>query len=132
MPDGFDWSGLVLERVGKYRVKWELGRGTSSVVYLAYDEFYASDVAIKVYNTDVAADAGVFKGQFLSEAALAGKLVHPHIVTIFDAAVDERISYVAMEYVHGGNLSRYTSAPRLLPVADVVEIAFKCCGALDY
>ena len=46
--------------------------------------------------------------------------------------VDEHISYVAMEYVHGGNLSRYTSAERLLPVADVVEIAFKCCGALDY
>ena len=68
----------------------------------------------------------------MSEAALAGKLIHPHIVTILDAVVDEHISYVAMEYVHGGNLSRYTVAERLLPVADVIEIAFKCCGALDY
>jgi eukaryotic-like serine/threonine-protein kinase len=46
--------------------------------------------------------------------------------------VDERFTYVAMEYVHGGNLSRYTSLDRLLPIADVIEIAFKCCGALDY
>ncbi len=123
----------MLERVGKYQVKRELGKGNSSIVYLAYDEFYASDVAIKVYNTDTdGRDSNAFKGQFLSEAALAGKLIHPHIVTILDAVVDDRMSYVAMEYVHGGNLTRYTSAERLLPVADVVEIAFKCCGALDY
>jgi len=68
----------------------------------------------------------------MSEAALAGKLHHPHIVAILDAVVDEHYTYVAMEYVHGGNLSRYTSVERLLPVADVIEMAFKCCGALDY
>jgi serine/threonine protein kinase len=123
----------VLERVGKYQVKRELGKGTSSVVYLAYDEFYAADVAIKVYNTEAGGrDTNAFRSMFLSEAALAGKLIHPHIVKILDAVVDDQISYVVMEYVHGGNLSRYTSAERLLPVADVVEIAFKCCGALDY
>jgi serine/threonine protein kinase len=68
----------------------------------------------------------------VSEAALAGKLVHPHIVTILDAAADTLVSYVAMEYVPGGNLHRYTTAKRLLPVQDVIQIAFKCCGALDY
>jgi len=123
----------VLERVGKYQVKRELGKGTSSTVYLAHDAFAGTDVAIKVYNTESGGDdSRGFKGQFLSEAALAGKLLHPHICTIFDAVVDEHMSYVAMEYVHGGNLARYTSAERLLPIADVVEIAFKCCGALDY
>jgi serine/threonine protein kinase len=123
----------VLERVGKYHVKRELGKGTSSTVYLAHDAFSGRDVAIKVYNTEGGGDnARGFKGQFLSEAALAGKLLHPHICTIFDAVVDEHMTYVAMEYVHGGNLARYTSADRLLPIADVVEIAFKCCGALDY
>ena len=47
----------VLERVGKYQIKRELGRGTDSTVYLAYDEFYGSDVAVKVYND--ATHAGV-------------------------------------------------------------------------
>jgi eukaryotic-like serine/threonine-protein kinase len=123
----------VLERVGKYQIKRELGKGTDSTVYLAYDEFYGSDVAVKVYDdAGGARETRVFKIQFVSEAALAGKLVHPHIVTILDAVVDDRFTYVAMEYVHGGNLSRYTSAEHLLPVADVIEIAFKCCGALDY
>ena len=123
----------MLERVGKYRIKHELGRGTSSVVYLAYDEFADTEIALKVHESEGAVrDARVFKGQFLSEAALAGKLHHPHIVAILDAVVDEHYTYVAMEYVHGGNLLRYTSADRLLPVADVIEMAFKCCGALDY
>jgi len=123
----------VLERVGKYQIKRELGKGTDSTVYLAYDEFYGADVAVKVYNdAGGARETRVFKIQFVSEAALAGKLLHPHIVTILDAVVDDRFTYVAMEYVHGGNLSRYTSAEHLLPVADVIEIAFKCCGALDY
>jgi len=123
----------VLERVGKYQIKRELGKGTRSTVYLAYDEFYGSDVAVKVYDDEgQSPEARVPRVQFLSEAALAGKLIHPHIVTILDAVVEERFSYVAMEYVHGGNLYRFTSPERLLPVADVVEIAFKCCGALDY
>jgi len=123
----------VQERVGKYQIKRELGKGTRSTVYLAYDEFYGSDVAVKVYEDEgQSREARVPRVQFLSEAALAGKLVHPHIVTILDAVVDERFSYVAMEYVHGGNLYRFTSPERLLPVADVIEIAFKCCGALDY
>ena len=123
----------MLERVGKYQIKRELGKGTRSTVYLAYDEFYGSDVAVKVYEEEgQSRENRVPRVQFLSEAALAGKLVHPHIVTILDAVVDERFSYVAMEYVHGGNLYRFTSPERLLPVADVIEIAFKCCGALDY
>jgi serine/threonine protein kinase len=122
-----------LEQIGKYKIKHELGRGTSSVVYLAYDEFADAEVALKIYDPDAPTrDTRVFKGQFMSEAALAGKLIHPHIVAILDAVVDERYTYIAMEYVHGGNLSRYTTAERLLPVADIIEMAFKCCGALDY
>lgn len=123
----------MLQRIGKYLVKHELGRGTASVVYLAYDEFYGADIAVKVYNIDRdSSPSSAFKGQFLSEAALAGKLLHPHIVTILDAVVDEQYSYVAMEYVRGGSLVRYTMPGRLLPISDVIEIAYKCCGALDY
>ena len=116
-------------RIGKYQIRKELGRGAASVVYLAYDEFYNSDLAVKIYNTR---DGGAISSQFVSEAALAGRLSHPHIVAILDAVTDDDFSYVAMEYVPGGNLHRYTAAQRLLPVADVIQIGFKCCGALDY
>jgi serine/threonine protein kinase len=117
----------VQERIGKYQIRHELGRGSASVVYLAHDEFCDSEVAVKVYEGEAAVNT-----QFVSEAALAGKLVHPHIVSILDAVAEDERSYVAMEYVPGGNLYRYTTAERLLPVADVIQIGFKCCGALDY
>lgn len=122
----------MLGRIGKYQIKRELGSGAASTVYLAYDEFYNSDLAVKVYHAEGGVQSEPVRGQFISEAALAGKLVHPHIVTILDAVADEHGNFVAMEYVPGGNLHRYTNSSRLLPIDDVVEIAFKCCGALDY
>src|SRR5262245_61146937 len=97
-------------RIGKYQIKRALGEGAASTVYLAYDEFYNADLALKVYHPDSLMGPG--RGQFVSEAALAGKLVHPHIVTILDAAADAQATYVAMEYVPGGNLHRYTTAKR--------------------
>lgn len=121
------------QRIGKYLLKRELGRGAASVVHLAYDDFLNADLALKVYQPpsddpdDVSASV-----QFVSEAALAGRLVHPHIVTIVDAVADPDWRYVAMEYVPGGSLQGHTRKERLLPVGEVIQIAFKCCGALEY
>ncbi|HEU0290303.1 MAG TPA: serine/threonine-protein kinase, partial [Burkholderiales bacterium] len=66
------------------------------------------------------------------EASLAGKLKHPHIASILDAVVQENSGYIAMELVSGGELSKHTKPGKLLPVEDVLQIGFKCCGALDY
>ena len=63
-------------RIGKYQIKRELGTGAVSTVYLAYDEFYNSDLALKVYEPDTTGQMGPGRAQFVSEAALAGKLVH--------------------------------------------------------
>jgi CRP-like cAMP-binding protein len=46
--------------------------------------------------------------------------------------VGEDSGYIAMELVTGGDLSAYTTPAKLLPVADILQIGFKCCGALDY
>src|SRR5688500_11707104 len=74
----------------------------------------------------------VHRSQFLNEASLAGKLRHPHIVAILDAVVGEDSGHIAMELVTGGDLSKYCTPKTLLPVPDVLQIGFKCCGALEY
>jgi CRP-like cAMP-binding protein len=74
----------------------------------------------------------VYRGQLLNEASLAGKLRHPHIVAILDAVVGEDSGHIAMELVNGGDLSAHAAPDKLLPVADVLQIGFKCCGALEY
>jgi serine/threonine protein kinase len=43
---------------------------------------------------------------------LAGKLNHPHIVSIYDAATDDDMSYVVMEHVAGGTLEQFVAAIR--------------------
>src|SRR6476646_1055665 len=98
----------MLERIGKYEIKRELGRGATGTVYLAADPFRQADVAIKVMEKlPVEADAARRQLRFFqNEAALAGKLRHPHIVSILDAGVDDAsgddpLRYLVMEVVDG-------------------------------
>jgi serine/threonine protein kinase len=122
-------------QVGKYDIRRLLGRGATGTVYLAVDTFSGKEVALKVIEPEVFRDpefGTVYRAQFLNEASLAGKLSHPHIVAILDAVVLEDSGHIAMEVVSGGDLSRHVSADTLLPVADVLQIGFKCCGALAY
>ena len=122
-------------QVGKYDIQKLLGKGTTGTVYLARDTFTGKEVALKTIEPEVLRDpefGAVYRSQFLNEASLAGKLRHPHIVAILDAVVEEASGHIAMELVTGGDLSRHVSTDRLLPLADVLQIGFKCCGALDY
>jgi serine/threonine protein kinase len=133
VPEHID-LGLRLQ-VGKYDIQKMIGKGATGTVYLARDTFSGNEVALKTIEPEVFRDpefGTVHRSQFQNEASLAGKLKHPHIVAILDAAVGEDSGYIAMELVTGGDLSPYTAAEKLLPVADVLQIGFKCCGALDY
>jgi eukaryotic-like serine/threonine-protein kinase len=122
-------------QVGKYDVQKLLGKGASGTVYLAKDTFTGREVALKTIEPEVFRDpqfGAVYRAQLLNEASLAGKLRHPHIVAIYDAVVGEDSGHIAMELVTGGDLAQHCSPGTLLPIADVLQIGFKCCGALDY
>ena len=124
-----------MDRIGKYQIIKELGRGATSAVYLAKDAFAGREVAIKLVRADALGDKDHgrrFHKLFLAEASLAGKLSHPHLVAIYDAVSDEDGSYLVMEYVAGGTLEPHTQPARLLTINTIVEIIFKCCKALDY
>jgi serine/threonine protein kinase len=122
-------------QVGKYDIHKALGKGATGTVYLARDTFTGKEVALKTIEPEVFRDpefGTVYRTQLLNEASLAGKLRHPHIVAILDAVVGEESGHIAMELVTGGDLSARVAPDKLLPVADVLQIGFKCCGALDY
>lgn len=134
MPDTAVKMDLSLQ-VGKYDIQRALGKGTTGTVYLAKDTFTGKEVALKTIEPEVFRDpefGAVYRTQFQNEASLAGKLRHPHIVAILDAVMQEDSGHIAMEYVKGCDLTLHTRLDRLLPVADVLQIGFKCCGALEY
>ena len=137
-PDSNEVETTIREdtqRIGKFALIERLGRGSSGTVYKALDTFTGQEVALKVldaslFRSDVINETS--RQQFMNEASLAGRLQHPHIASILEACIDEKSGYIAVEYVPGGDLSRAVMPDGLLKVEEVFEIAFKCCGALDY
>lgn len=122
-------------RLGKYDLMMQIGAGATGKVYLAHDTFSHREVAVKVIDQTTLADPEFneeSREQFITEVSLAGELAHPHIVSILEASISDDSGYVAMEYVPGGNLVRYTAPDSLLPIANVLQLIYKCCGALDY
>ncbi|MCW5632739.1 MAG: protein kinase [Rubrivivax sp.] len=126
----------VAERIGKYLVKAKIGEGATSEVFLADDPFRGREVAIKRMRATPALDAQEvhYRSRFFAaEAALVGRLHHPNVVQILDAVSEgESLPYLVMEHVPGGSLTRFCRADSLLPLAQVIEIGFKCAMALDY
>jgi serine/threonine protein kinase len=123
------------ERIGKYYVVHEVGRGSTGTVYLSHDPFYGRDVAIKLYHATSGDDAEGRNARrmFMGEAKMVGKLQHPNIVPIFDAGEEDGRRYVVTEHVHGARtLSAYCRPGSLLPIDQVVAIMYKCAKALHY
>jgi serine/threonine protein kinase len=123
------------ELIGKYRVIKRLGEGATSEVFLCRDDFHEREVAIKRVRASAlgdAVDGPVYARFFAAEAALVGRLQHPNVVQIFDAAPDPTSPYVVMEYVPGTTLRPYCRPDQLLPLELIVEIGFKCAMALGY
>jgi serine/threonine protein kinase len=128
-------SICTMHQIGKFQLRRVLGKGASATVYLAQDTFSGKDVALKVLDSAVVNSPDFSRtdaAQFMNEASLAGKLNHPHIASILEASVTENEGYIALEYVPGGDLSQYTKPGCLLSPDNAIQIAFKCCGALDY
>lgn len=122
-------------QLGKYRLIKKLGQGGTSVVYLGHDPIADREVAIKLIKQEFLNDPRLGRQnrkQLENEAALAGQLVHPNIITTYEAVISDAASYIVMEYVPGGTLEKYIDPDNLLPLDRVVEYMFKCCRALNY
>lgn len=128
-------NSAIPRSIGKYPLIRSLGQGATSRVYLAYDMFRSQQVAIKVKQASSILSDGerrLAQSAFLTEAALAGKLQHPHIVSIHDAVSEGDANYIVMEYASGGTLEKYCSYDSLLPVDRLVELMFMACLALNH
>jgi serine/threonine-protein kinase len=125
----------VPARLGRYQIANELGKGAMGIVYRARDPMINREVALKTIPL-----AAEFEGEeleqartkFFREAEMAGRLSHPHIVTIFDAGEHDGTAYIAMELLRGVHLVDYTDAARLLPPAIAIELVARLAGALHY
>ena len=122
------------ENIGKYRIIAKLGSGSTGNVFRAHDPFRKVDVAIKVFDPRAFEDSGdeLTRTGFFAEAALLGKLDHPHVVRVFDAATGPVDYYIVSEFVPGGTLEDFTAHGRLMDIEPALDVIFKCVKALQY
>ncbi len=122
-----------MERIGRYQITRELGRGSMSIVYEGFDNRIDRHLAIKVLREDLARDVSS-RQRFLREARAAGRLVHPNIVTVFDVGQGDAMPYLVMELIPGTTLADYLHRQndKLLSVSAVLDIAIQLCEALQY
>jgi serine/threonine-protein kinase len=105
------------------------------VVYRARDPVINREVALKaipLQSEFEGAELDAVRVKFFREAETAGRLSHPHIVTIFDAGEADGTAYIAMELLRGRHLIEHTSATRLLPTTIAAELIARLAGALHY
>ena len=111
-----------------YQIKRQLGRGGMAFVYLAIQESFGREVALKVLAPDHAQDKE-FSERFLREARIISQLVHPNIVTVYDVGVHEGYHYLSMEYIRGRDLQQ---ACRSLSKHQIINTIRDVAKALEY
>jgi eukaryotic-like serine/threonine-protein kinase len=132
-----NWNIVSLDKpvLGRYQIEKPLGKGAMGVVYLGKDSKLNRLVAIKTlplsedFEAEQLQEATI---RFFREAAAAGRLKHPHIVSIYDAGEEQDLAYISMEFFKGGHLVPYTHPDNLLPISTVFEIIIHVAEALDY
>src|SRR5690348_6523607 len=124
-----------MDRIGRYKIIRELGRGAMGVVYHAIDPNIGRPVAIKTIDLGTVRNAEEQKrlrDRLFREARSAGILSHPGIVTIYDVEQQDDLAYIAMEYVDGPTLDQLLSGPEPLAGTQMFSILSQTATALDY
>jgi TolB-like protein/tetratricopeptide (TPR) repeat protein len=128
MSDGTSLRELTPgERVGRYVIVRQLGRGGMGIVYVARDERLDRDVALKII-AGLPDDAA--RTRFWREARAAASVSHPHICQVFEVDEAGAQLYLTMELLQGEPLDRRLLTGPVAP-ADAVPIALGVLSALS-
>jgi urea transport system substrate-binding protein len=122
-------AGWIDRRLGKYQVTGLLGVGGMGVVLKAHDASIERDVAIKVLPEELADDTDAL-GRFLAEAKSAGRLNHPHAVTVHEIGQEGKLYFLVMELISGGSAAERLEQRRPMSVSEATRMTVEACRGL--
>ena len=117
--------------IGDFTIEKRLGQGAMGQVWLAEQRSMGRKIALKILNPELLKKDSFIK-RFQQEVKIAGKLLHPNIVTAFHAGEDSGIHYLAVSYVQGLDLETRLKAEKLIPEAEALEIIREVAEGLSY
>lgn len=117
--------------LGEYLLLEQIGVGGMGRVYRAEHRTMNRQVALKILSSEVAANPRLLE-QFFLEIRAVAKLMHPNIVTAFDAGSIDDTHFLVMELVEGEVLS--DRVRRLGPMcgSEVCRVLEQSASALSY
>jgi serine/threonine-protein kinase len=137
----------LLERIAaqshfeeRYELGTQLFAGGMGEVWQAFDRVLCRTVAVKLARPEHA-DTPALRGQFLKEARVGGRLLHPNVLAVFDLGVNRRRQiYFTMRFVEGASLRRSleavttASATNLVafPLVRLVDVFLRACQGVDF
>ena len=127
MPESI--GGSVPSRIGRFRVLERIGRGAQGIVYAAQDEVIGRPVALKVLMADLESDPET-RARFHREAQAAARLLHPNIISIFDAGEDQGRPFIAMQLLEGLPLAAYLERPEAGALERKLDLMIQMCEGL--
>jgi serine/threonine protein kinase len=120
-----------MEKIGRYQIVGQLGRGAFGVVYKGRDPVIGRLAAIKVMSESTVGDKELVN-RFKREAMAAGGLQHRNILTIYDLGDHNGFPYIAMEYVEGTDLDKYIKEKIEISMEKKIDLIIQIAEALGY
>ncbi len=124
----------MVEQVGRYKIKGQLGRGAMGIVYLADDPLLNRQAAIKTIDLGIedAHQREFLRDRLLRDARAAAGLTHPNIVAVFDVVEEGDSAFLVMEYVDGETLAAVLNRSSIPDPAFTIRVLHDMAAALDY
>jgi eukaryotic-like serine/threonine-protein kinase len=136
-------SRILPEKLGKYEVRREVGRGGMGIVYEGFDPLIDRRVALKTFINEFfdGTQSDNLLTRLRREAQAAGRLSHPNIIAVYEYGEDSvpdadggetKTAFIAMEFIEGRSLESYFEANERFPVREVERIMSELLDALEY
>jgi serine/threonine protein kinase len=117
------------QHLGNYRLIRLLGQGGFAEVYLGEHIHLGTEAAIKLLHTQL---AGEDTDAFRNEARTIARLIHPHIVRVFDFGIEAETPFVVMDYAPNGTVRRQHPKGIALPIPTILSYIKQVADALQY
>ena len=136
-------SRTLPQKLGKYEVRREVGRGGMGIVYEGFDPLIDRRVALKTFINEYfdATQSDNVLTRLRREAQAAGRLSHPNIIAVYDygedvvkdaAGAETCTAFIAMEFVEGRSLENYFAAQQRFTMPQIERIMSQLLDALEY